>query len=199
MNTKFKDEIFNQELFIVALLYFIIIMSGIFGNKLYKIYSLEKELLETKALVIEYYNAEDNALYMVESMNKYTDSLESELSDYKYLENLLKDIRQINGIENREFILSLCISENYTLAPNTNHQGKYEHICGVDPLWKGYLKSIGVKYNTITAGFEVYNFYLTQHKGDKRKALLDFKGVKSNKKVKQIVEELLKLNKKVKK
>ena len=41
------------------------------------------------------------------------------------------------------------------------------------------------------AGLEVYRFYLKVNNGNKKKAILDFKGVDKNQKVKEIVDKIL--------
>ncbi len=48
------------------------------------------------------------------------------------------------------------------------------------------------------AGLEVYKFYLNANNGNKKKALLEFKGVEKSKKVKEIVDKILVLEKEIK-
>ena len=94
--------------------------------------------------------------------------------------------------------LLVCISENTSLRYDTVHQGKYIHVCGVKPYWKDYLNSIGVEYNSLKAGLEVYKFYLNANNGDKKAAILDFKGAVKSKKVKKIVDKILVLEREIK-
>ena len=65
-------------------------------------------------------------------------------------------------------------------------------------MWKDYLDSIGVRYNSLKAGLEVYKFYLNANNGNKKEALLEFKGVEKNKKVKKIVDKILVLEREIK-
>ncbi len=65
-------------------------------------------------------------------------------------------------------------------------------------MWKDYLNSIGVKYNSLKAGLEVYKFYLKENNGNKKEALLEFKGVEKNKEVKKVVDKILILEKEIK-
>lgn len=65
-------------------------------------------------------------------------------------------------------------------------------------MWKDYLNSIGVKYNSLKAGLEVYKFYLKENNGNKKEALLEFKGVEKNKEVKKVVDKILILEKELK-
>ena len=66
-------------------------------------------------------------------------------------------------------------------------------MCGVDPLWKPYLKERNIPYNTLQAGWEVYMYYYEKHSQDKLKAILDFKGVINNTKVKNISKKIIRL------
>lgn len=80
-----------------------------------------------------------------------------------------------------------------------NHQGLYIDVCGVNPsLWGDYIDELGVRRNSLKAGIEVYKYYYDKYK-DKKKALLKFKGVKNNEKVKKIVDKIIRLEKEYKK
>jgi len=90
----------------------------------------------------------------------------------------------------------LCFSES-SLSYEANHQGLYDGICGVNPhLWSDYLKDIGVDYNSLKGGFEVYKYYLSKT-NNKKKAILEFKGVEKNKKVKKIVDNIFIIERKI--
>ena len=68
----------------------------------------------------------------------------------------------------------------------------YIGVCGVNEhLWKDYLQEKGIHYNSLKAGLEVYKFYLNANNGNKKKAILNFKGVDKNQKVKEIVDKIL--------
>ena len=72
-----------------------------------------------------------------------------------------------------------------------NHQGLYNGICGVNPfIWNDYLLSQGIDYNSLLGGLMVYKHYLAKTK-NKKKAILNFKGVDKNEKVKKVVDKIL--------
>ena len=73
----------------------------------------------------------------------------------------------------------LCFSENTSLEYDVSHQGLYEHVCGVKPLWNKYLAEQEVPLNSILAGYTVYLYYLDKTNSD-TKALKRFKKIKSN-------------------
>ena len=57
------------------------------------------------------------------------------------------------------------------------------------------MEEKGIHYNSLKAGLEVYNFYLNANNGNKKKALLEFKGVEKSKKVRDIVDKILVIEK----
>ena len=75
----------------------------------------------------------------------------------------------------------------------------YIGVCGVNEyLWKDYLQEKGIDFNSLKGGLEVYRFYLNANNGDKKAAILDFKGAVKSKKVKKIVDKILVLEKEIK-
>ena len=75
----------------------------------------------------------------------------------------------------------------------------YESYCGVNPfIWKDDLDKKGIDYNSLRGGLEVYKFYLKVNNGNKKKAILNFKGVDKNQKVKEIVDKILVIEKELK-
>ena len=75
----------------------------------------------------------------------------------------------------------------------------YIGVCGVNEyLWKDYLEQKGIDFNSLKGGLEVYKFYLDANNGDKKAAILDFKGAVKSKKVKKIVEKILVLEREIK-
>ena len=72
----------------------------------------------------------------------------------------------------------------------------HESYCGVNPfVWKDDLDKKDIDYNSLRGGLEVYKFYLKVNNGNKKKAILDFKGVDKNQKVKEIVDKILVIEK----
>ena len=91
----------------------------------------------------------------------------------------------------------LCFSES-SLNFEANHQGKYDGICGVNPIyWNEYLADQGFEYNSLKGGVEVYKFYLDKY-DNKKTALLKYKGANTNVKVKKIVDKIIRLEKEFK-
>ena len=66
-------------------------------------------------------------------------------------------------------------------------------------MWKDYLKERNIPYNSIQAGWTIFQYYYEKNNHDKLKAILEFKGVKSNNKVKAISEKLIVITNSIKK
>lgn len=89
---KDKDtEILESELTVVGFIFFM--MWLLFKLELSNIQNknLNKQLIEAKAIAVEYYEAEKVALNMVQSLNEEIDRNYEEINQYKHLEKLLKD------------------------------------------------------------------------------------------------------------
>ena len=92
--------------------------------------------------------------------------------------------------------MTLCFTES-SLSYEANHQGLYSGICGVNPfLWNDYLTSKGINYNSLMGGLTIYQYFLAKTK-NKKQAILKFKGVNKNKKVKKIVKDMLVIEQKL--
>ena len=73
-------------------------------------------------------------------------------------------------------------------------------ICGIDKVfWADELKENGIKINSLKSCEYVLNYYLEQNSGNKKKALREYKGVLTDKKVSGVVETILKKEKELKK
>ena len=119
------------------------------------------------------------------------------LAKFKII-NILINFKRIQpdiGIKDKKFISLLCFSET-SLREDVLHQGLYESYCGVNPfIWKDDLDKKGIDYNSLRGGLEVYKFYLKVNNGNKKNAILKFKGVQKSKKVRDIVDKILAIEK----
>ena len=89
---KDKDtEILESELTIVGFIFFM--MWLMFNLELSNIQNknLNKQLIEAKAIAVEYYESDKLVREMVQSLNEEIDRNYEEINQYKHLEKLLKD------------------------------------------------------------------------------------------------------------
>ena len=89
---KDKDtEILESELTVVGFIFFM--MWLVFNLELINIQNknLNKQLIEAKAIAVEYYESDELMREMVQSLNEEIDRNYEEINQYKHLEKLLKD------------------------------------------------------------------------------------------------------------
>ena len=72
-------------------------------------------------------------------------------------------------------------------------------ICGIDKnYWADELRENGIKINSLSACEYVLNYYLEQNSGNKKAALIKYKGLIKDKKVGGVVETILEKEKELK-
>lgn len=89
---KDKDtEILESELTIIGFIFFMmwLILNIYLGNLHNK--KLSTQLIEAKAIAVEYYESDKLAREMVDSLNEEITKNYEEINQYKHLEKLLKD------------------------------------------------------------------------------------------------------------
>lgn len=73
-------------------------------------------------------------------------------------------------------------------------------ICGIDKnYWADELRENGIKINSLSACEYVLNYYLEQNSGNKKAALAAYKGLKKDVKVNKVVDNMIKIDKKIEK
>lgn len=93
--------------------------------------------------------------------------------------------------------LVLAFSES-SLDYNVKHPGNIaQGICGVTPSWNDFLRERQIPKNSIKACIEIYNHLLSEHDYNHRKALKNYKGIKSKRNM-WIVDKVLKTKQLVK-
>ena len=82
-----KKDTLTEELTVVGLVLIILVMCSVLFIKTYKI---EKELIQAKQLVVEYYDHAELAYDMVHSLNNELDNVDNKHK----LDQLIKDLSQ---------------------------------------------------------------------------------------------------------
>ena len=71
-------------------------------------------------------------------------------------------------------------------------------ICGIDKVfWADELRENGIKINSLKSCEYVLNYYLEQNSGNKKAALAAYKGLKKDVKVNKVVDNMIKIEKKI--
>lgn len=170
----------NKDIKALIAIYTILILIGWnIGLK----YDVEKEKIkkiEAMQVAINLNKANNDYIEMLESMNKYADSLESDLEQNK----LLKDFLSIdNNLKN--LTLALCFTES-NLNYEVKHKGAFDNtttgICGLKTkYWIDEIEEINHQnINSLYAGSLVLEYLLNKYNGDLFLALKHYKGADKN-------------------
>lgn len=170
----------NRDIKALMAIYTILILVGWnIGLK----YDVEKEKIkkiEAMQVAINLNKANNDYIEMLESMNKYADSLESDLENNK----LLKDFLSIDN-NLKSLTLVLCFTES-NLNYEVKHKGKFDKsttgICGLkSKYWINEIEEINHQnINSLYAGSLVLEYLLNKYNGDLEKTLKHYKGANKN-------------------
>jgi len=170
----------NRDIKAIMAIYTILILVGWnIGLK----YDVEKEKIkkiEAMQVAINLNKANNDYIEMLESMNKYADTLESDLEQNK----LLKDLLSIDN-NLKILTLALCFTES-SLNYEVKHKGKFDKsttgICGLKTkYWVDEIDEINHQnINSLYAGSLVLEYLLNKYNGDLEKALKHYKGANKN-------------------
>lgn len=184
----------NKDIKALISIYTILILIGWNIGLRYDVEKEKNKKLEAMQVAINL--NKDNSVYieMLESMNKYADSLESDLEQNK----LLKDFLSIDN-NLKSLTLALCFTES-NLNYEVKHKGKFDKtttgICGLKTkYWIDEIEEINHQnINSLYAGSLVLEYLLNKYNGDLFLALKHYKGASKNlepvKKVIEIYEEI---------
>ena len=198
---KTKADEFSQDLVIVALLYILICT---FGYLLSNHYQLEKqkvetlkaqkiadELFEEKILVEE---SLDRALEGLDSLNVALDKYE------KATDKINLIVKELVSLESKTETMSVLVLFSESSGnKNVKHSKKnVQGWCGVDvSIWGEELNQNSIPVNSLKACDYILNKYLEENNWNKKLALYAYKGVEKNIKVKGIIENMIKIEKKI--
>ena len=170
----------NKDIKALMAIYTILILIGWnIGLK----YDVEKEKIkkiEAMQVAINLNKANNDYIEMLESMNRYADTLESDLEQNK----LLKDFLSIDN-KLKNLTLALCFTES-NLNYEVKHKGKFDKstvgICGLKTkYWIDEIEEINHQnINSLYAGSLVLEYLLNKYNGDLEKALKHYKGANKN-------------------
>lgn len=173
----------NKDIKALMAIYTILILTGwLIGLN----YQLNKEInskIEAMSIALELNKNNDEYIEMLNSMNRYTDKLETELHEYQN-NRLIKDLLSIDK-DLQVLVLALCHTES-NLNYDVKHKGKFDKstkgICGIKSVyWIDEIKELNKhNINSLYAGSLVLEHLLNKYNGDLEKALIHFKGAKKN-------------------
>ena len=159
-------------------------------KRVHKLVEVERTAkIEAMKLAINLNKANNDYIEMLESMNRYADTLESDLEQNK----LLKDFLSIDN-NLKSLTLALCFTES-NLNYEVKHKGKWDKstigICGLKTkYWIDEIEEINHQnINSLYAGSLVLEYLLKKYNDNLFLALKHYKGADKNlESVKRVIE-----------
>ncbi len=198
---KTKADEFSQDLVVTSLIYILIFA---FGYLLSSHYQLEKQKVETmkaQKVAVELYEEKKVLEGRLDIAHENLGSLNSELDKYeKATDKINLIVKELVSLESETETMSVLILFSESSGnKNAKHSKKnVQGWCGVDvSIWGGELKQNDIEVNSLKACDYIFNKYLEENNWNKKLSLYAYKGVENNIKVKGIIENMIKIEKKI--
>lgn len=198
---KTKADEFSQDWVITSLIYILIFA---FGYLLSSHYQLEKQKVETikaQKVAVELYEEKKAVEGRLEIAHENLGSLNSELDKYeKATDKVNLIVKELVSLKSKTETMSVLVLFSESSGnKNAKHSKKnVQGWCGVDvSIWGEELNQNSIPVNSLKACDYILNKYLEENNWNKKLALYDYKGVEKNIKVKGIIENMIKIEKKI--
>ena len=198
---KTKADEFSQDLVIISLIYILIFA---FGYLLSSQYQLEKQKVETmkaQKVAVELYEEKKVVEDRLDIAHENLGSLNSELDKYeKATDKVNLIVKELVSLESKTETMSVLILFSESSGnKNVKHSNKnWIGWCGIDvTIWGKDLRREGIAINSLKACDYILNKYLEENNWNKKLSLYAYKGVENNIKVKGIIENMIKIEKKI--
>ena len=198
---KTKADEFSQDWVVTSLIYILIFA---FGYLLSNHYQLEKQKVETlvaQKVAVELYQEKKVVEDRLDIAHENLGSLNSELDKYeKATDKVNLIVKELVSLESKTETMSVLVLFSESSGnKNAKHSKKnVQGWCGVDvSIWGEELKQNDIEVNSLKACDYILNKYLEENNWNKRLALYDYKGIEKNNKVKKVVDNMIKIEKKI--
>ena len=198
---KTKADEFSQDWVVTSLIYILIFA---FGYLLSNHYQLEKQKVETikaQKVAVELYEEKKIVEDRLDIAHENLGSLNSELDKYeKATDKVNLIVKELVSLESKTETMSVLVLFSESSGnKNAKHSKKnVQGWCGVDvSIWGEELNQNSIPVNSLKACDYILNKYLEENNWNKKLALYDYKGVEKNIKVKGIIENMIKIEKKI--
>ena len=198
---KTEADEFSQDLVVTTLIYILIF---VFVYLLSNHYQLEKQKVETlkaQKIAVELF---EEKILVEESLDRALeglDNLNKELDKYEKATNKINLIvKELVSLESKTETMSVLVLFSESSGnKNVKHSKKnVQGWCGVDvSIWGEELNQNSIPVNSLKACDYILNKYLEENNWDKKLSLYAYKGVEKNIKVKGIIENMIKIEKKI--
>ena len=198
---KTKADEFSQDLTIIALIYVLIFAFGYMLNFQYQLEKQKVETLVAQKVAVELHEEKKLVEEKLDRAYEGLDSLNVELDKYeKAADKVNLIVKELVSLESKTETMSILILFSESSGnKNVKHSNKnWIGWCGVDvTIWGKDLRREGIAINSLKACDYILNKYLEENNGNKKLSLYAYKGVKNNDKVKKVVDNMLKIEKKI--
>ena len=198
---KNQTDEFSQDLTIIALIYILIFSFGYLLNFQYQLDKQKLETIKAQKVAVELHEEKKLVEEKLDRAYEGLDSLNVELDKYeKAADKVNLIVKELVSLESKTETMSILILFSESSGnKNVKHSNKnWIGWCGVDvTIWGKDLRREGIAINSLKACDYILNKYLEENNGNKKLSLYAYKGVKNNDKVKKVVDNMLKIEKKI--
>lgn len=200
---KNQTDEFSQDLTIIALIYVLIFSFGYLLNFQYQLEKQKVETLVAQKVAVELHEEKKLVEGRLEIAHEGLNSLNVELDKYeKATDRVNLIVKELVSLESKTETMSVLVLFSESSGnKNVKHSKKnVKGWCGVDvSIWGEELKENGIPVNSLKACDYILNKYLEENNWNKKLALYDYKGIEKNNKVKKVVDNMIKIEKKIEK
>ena len=200
---KTKADEFSQDLVVTSLIYILIFAFGYLLSIQYQLENQKVETMKAQKVAVELY---EEKILVEDSLDRALEGLDSlnvELDKYeKATDKVNLIVKELVSLEsNTETMSVLVLFSESSGNKNVKHSKKnVQGWCGVDvSIWGEELKQNDIEVNSLKACDYILNKYLEENNWNKKLALYEYKGIEKNTKVKKVVDNMIKIEKKIEK
>ena len=198
---KTKADEFSQDLVITSLIYILIFAFGYLLNFQYQLDKQKLETIKAQKVAIELYEEKKAVEGRLDIAHENLGSLNKELDKFeKATDKVNLIVKELVSLESKTETMSVLVLFSESSGnKNVKHSKKnVKGWCGVDvSIWGEELKENGIPVNSLKACDYILNKYLEENNWNKKLALYDYKGIEKNNKVKKVVDNMIKIEKKI--
>lgn len=198
---KTKADEFSQDLVVTSLIYILIFSFGYLLNFQYQLDKQKLETIKAQKVAIELHQEKKLVEGRLEIAHENLDSLNAELDKFeKATDKVNLIVKELVSLESKTETMSVLVLFSESSGnKNAKHSKKnVKGWCGVDvSIWGEELKQNDIPVNSLKACDYILNKYLEENNWNKKLALYDYKGIEKNNKVKKVVDNMIKIEKKI--
>ena len=198
---KNKDYNLNDELTVVGVILILMVLCGYLVHFQNKYEAQKVETMKAQKVAVELYQEKKVVEDRLDIAHENLGSLNKELDKYERATDKVNLIvKELVSLESETETMSVLILFSESSGnKNVKHSKKnVQGWCGVDvSIWGEELKQNDIPVNSLKACDYILNKYLEENNWNKKLALYDYKGIEKNTKVKKVVDNMIKIEKKI--